>query len=83
MARGNQREMAREKAAKKQKEASKKKGANEKDGNKGMTLEQRKQRDADIMRLKQEKKAAAAQKQGNWHENTMRPFRRFFYTFNC
>ena len=64
MTRGNQRELAREKAAKKQKEQSKKKGASATDGNKGLTLEQRKQRDADIMREKQEKKAAAAAAKG-------------------
>ncbi len=57
MTRGNQRELAREKAAKKQKEIAKKKGASASEGNKGMTLEARKQRDADIMRQKQEKKA--------------------------
>eukprot|EP00094_Tigriopus_californicus_P013093 TCALIF_12662-PA protein Name:"Similar to SERF2 Small EDRK-rich factor 2 (Pongo abelii)" AED:0.46 eAED:0.49 QI:0/-1/0/1/-1/1/1/0/66 len=59
MARGNQRDLAREKAAKKASGA--KKAANEQDGNKGMTLEARKQRDADIMRLKQEKKKADAE----------------------
>ena len=65
MTRGNQRELAREKAAKKQKEVAKKKGAAATDGNKGLTLEQRKQRDADIMRQKQEAKAAAkAAKEG-------------------
>jgi hypothetical protein len=53
MARGNQRELARAKNAKKQNESTKKKGASEKDGNKGMTLEQRKARDAEVMRLKQ------------------------------
>ena len=59
MTRGNQRDLAREKAAKKQKEQQKKKGASAQEGNKGMSLEARKQRDADIMREKQEKKAAA------------------------
>ena len=54
MTRGNQRDLAREKAAKKNKGA---KTAAEQDGNKGLTMEQRKQRDADIMRQKQEKKA--------------------------
>lgn len=38
---------------KKQQELNKKKGANDKDSNKGLTLEQRKQRDADLMRQKQ------------------------------
>lgn len=55
MTRGNQRELAREKNMKKQKDAQKKKGNNE-----GMNLEARKHRDAEIMRQKQEKKAAAA-----------------------
>ena len=63
MARGNQRDMAREKAAKASK--GKAKAANEQEGNKGLTLEQRKQRDADNMRQKQEKKAEqAAEKAG-------------------
>lgn len=53
MTRGNQRELARAKNAKKQQETKKGKGASEKDGNKGMTLEARKQRDAEMMRLKQ------------------------------
>ena len=58
MTRGNQRELARAKAAKK--DTGKAKAAKEQEGNKGMTLEARKQRDADIMRQKQEKKAADA-----------------------
>lgn len=58
---GNQREKSREKAIKKQKEAEKKKGSNEKGANKGLTLEERRHRDAEIMRQKQEKKAEAAQ----------------------
>lgn len=58
---GNQRELARQKNAKKQAAASKAKGSNEKAGNKGAGLEQRRQRDADIMRDKQ-KKAAAEKK---------------------
>ena len=62
MTRGNQRDLAREKAAKK---SSKKKSSNEMDGNKGTSLESRKQRDADIMREKQAAKAAAkAAKEG-------------------
>ena len=36
------------------------KAANEQEGNKGLSKEQRQQRDADIMRQKQEKKAAQA-----------------------
>ncbi|XP_046662132.1 modifier of protein aggregation 4 [Homalodisca vitripennis] len=61
MTRGNQRELAREKNQKKQQEINKKKAANDKNSNKGMTLEQRKQRDADMMRMKQQK---AMQKEG-------------------
>jgi len=55
MARGNQRELARQKANKKAQEQSKKKNSSNQDGNKGMKLEQRKQRDAEVMRLKQQK----------------------------
>lgn len=66
MARGNARELAREKNAKKQQEQSKKKSANEKDGNKGLSLEERRRRDAEQMRIKQQKaleaKQASAQK---------------------
>jgi len=56
MARGNQRDKAREAAAKKNQ-----KGTASKDtaGNKGTSLESRQQRDADIMREKQAAKAAA------------------------
>lgn len=59
---GNQRELARAKNAKKQSESKKGQGAGAKDGNKGMTLEARKQRDAEMMRLKQQK--AAEKKDG-------------------
>jgi len=55
MTRGNQRDLARAKAAKKQQETCKKKGADQKDGNKGLSLETRKQRDAEVMREKQKK----------------------------
>ncbi|XP_022655512.1 uncharacterized protein LOC111263952 [Varroa jacobsoni] len=55
MTRGNQRDLAREKNQKKQLELQRKKGSSQKDGNKGMTLEERRQRDADQMRLKQQK----------------------------
>lgn len=41
---GNQRELARQKNQKKQQEQQKRKGSNDKDSNKGLTLEQRKQR---------------------------------------
>merc|ERR1711974_340882 len=59
MTRGNQRDLAREKAAK-----AKSKAANEQDGNKGMTKEQRMQRDADRVREKQAAKAAAKEAGG-------------------
>ena len=52
---GNQRDLAREKNQKKQKEMEKRKGAQAKDGNKGTSLLERKQRDAEQMRLKQKK----------------------------
>ncbi|XP_075747700.1 modifier of protein aggregation 4 [Rhipicephalus microplus] len=62
MTRGNQRELARAKNAKKQQELTKKKGANDKDGNKGLSLEERRHRDAEMMRLKQKKAAEGGQK---------------------
>lgn len=52
MTRGNQRELARQKNMKKESGAKAKK-ADDKDGNKGMSLPERKQRDADRMRDKQ------------------------------
>ncbi|XP_043482235.1 putative SERF-like protein [Leptopilina heterotoma] len=52
MTRGNQRELARAKNMKK----NVKKTAGEQESNKGLSLEQRKQRDADRMREKQQKK---------------------------
>ena len=57
MTRGNQRDLAREKN---QKKLAKGKKASDSDANAGLTLEQRKQRDADLMRQKQEKKAKDA-----------------------
>ena len=57
MTRGNQRDLAREKA---QKKLAKGKKASDSDVNSGLTLEQRKRRDADLMRQKQEKKAKDA-----------------------
>ncbi|XP_058453609.1 putative SERF-like protein [Malaya genurostris] len=57
MTRGNQRELARERNMKKQQTA---KAKNKEDG---LTYEQRKQRDADIMRQKQQKKEQAQQAQ--------------------
>jgi len=63
MTRGNQRELARAKAAKKNNDLKKGQTSSEKEGNKGMSLEARKQRDAEMMRLKQEKaKAKEAEK---------------------
>lgn len=53
MARGNQRDLARAKAAKKELQNGKRKGAGEQEGNKGLTLEARKERDAEMMRIKQ------------------------------
>lgn len=61
MARGNQRELAREKAQKKQQEQQKKKAAAEKGSNRGMSLEERRRRDAENMRLKQQKAMEAKQ----------------------
>jgi len=58
MTRGNQRELARAKNAKKNNDAKKGASSAEKEGNKGMSLEARKQRDAEMMRLKQEKAKA-------------------------
>jgi hypothetical protein len=55
MTRGNQRELARAKNQKKQEQHGKAAKADEKDGNKGLTLQERKQRDADRMREKQKK----------------------------
>jgi hypothetical protein len=57
MARGNQRDLAREKAAKKDK--GKQKASSDQEANKGQSLEARQQRDADIMRQKQAAKLAA------------------------
>jgi len=62
MTRGNQRDLAREKAAKKDK--GKGKAATDQEANKGMTKEQRMQRDADRMREKQAAKAAAKEAGG-------------------
>lgn len=60
MARGNQRELAREKAQKKQTEQQKKKAAADKGSNKGMSLEERRRRDAENIKLKQQQKAMAS-----------------------
>jgi len=56
MTRGNQRDLARAKAQKKLQDQNKKKGADD-----GMTLEQRRERDANRLREKQAQKAAAAE----------------------
>ncbi|CAH0405280.1 unnamed protein product [Chilo suppressalis] len=53
MTRGNQRDLARAKNQKKQQEMQKKKNANEKTG---LSLQERKHRDAELMREKQRKK---------------------------
>ena len=55
MTRGNARELSRAKNAKKQPS----KTAAELEGNKGLSFEQRKERDAEIMREKQKKKLEA------------------------
>ncbi|XP_044256780.1 putative SERF-like protein [Tribolium madens] len=57
MTRGNQRELARAKNQKKQQELAKGKGKND-----GLTVEQRKFRDAEMMREKQRKKEEAKSK---------------------
>lgn len=64
MTRGNQRELARAKNAKKQNEGKKGQASGAKDGNKGLTLEARKQRDAEMMRLKQQKAAGKKDDEG-------------------
>ena len=55
MTRGNQRELARAKAAKK---GEKGKSISETEANKGLTLEQRRKRDADALKEKQAKNEA-------------------------
>lgn len=60
MTRGNQRELARAKNMKKQQTSKGKKG-DEQTGNKGSNLVKRQERDAEAMRLKQQK---AADKKG-------------------
>jgi len=55
MTRGNQRELARAKNQKKQESVTRAQKADSKDGNKGLNLQDRKQRDADRMRDKQKK----------------------------
>ncbi|OQR71375.1 putative SERF protein-like [Tropilaelaps mercedesae] len=65
MARGNQRHLAREKNQKKQQELAKKKCAGEQGANKGMTLEERRQRDAEQMRLKQLRAEQRLREAGN------------------
>lgn len=70
MARGNARELAREKAHKKQLEAQKKKSAAEKSSNKGLSLEERRRRDAENIKLKQQKALEAKQSsaQRAWYQ---------------
>jgi len=55
MTRGNQRELARERNAKKQAQTNKSKSTSEKGTNSMVSTEKRMERDADIMRKKQEK----------------------------
>jgi len=62
MTRGNQRDLARAKNAKKNAKGG---GAANDEGNKGTTLEARKERDAEVMRQKQLKKANAAKEGEN------------------
>jgi hypothetical protein len=59
MTRGNQRELARQKAQKRLEEQKKKAGADAKGSNAGLTLEQRRERDAQRLREKQLAKQAA------------------------
>lgn len=54
MARGNQRELAREKNMKKQQQQKKTQGTAEKGTNAGVSQDKRMERDAEIMRKKQE-----------------------------
>jgi len=61
MTRGNQRDLARAKNAKKN--ASGKK-AEDQEANKGLTKEQRQHRDAEVMRLKQQKAAEKKEAEG-------------------
>ncbi|CAP38717.1 Protein CBR-MOAG-4 [Caenorhabditis briggsae] len=58
MTRGNQRDLAREKNQKKMAEQKKRQGAAGQEGNAGLSMDNRMNRDADIMRIKQEKAAA-------------------------
>ncbi|KJH53312.1 4F5 family protein [Dictyocaulus viviparus] len=58
MTRGNQRDLARERNMKKQLEQKKKAAAAAKEGNVGLSTDARMTRDAEVMRLKQEKAAA-------------------------
>lgn len=62
MTRGNQRDLARAKNAKKN---AKGKTTSEQEGNKGMNLTERKERDAIAMRLKQEKAASKQAGEGS------------------
>lgn len=62
MTRGNARDLAREKNMKKQQEQAKRKSINDKGCNKGMTLEQRRQRDAELIREKQRRAAEEKQR---------------------
>ncbi|XP_075974342.1 putative SERF-like protein [Anticarsia gemmatalis] len=67
MTRGNQRDLARAKNQKKQQEMQKKKNASEKTG---MSLQERKHRDAELMREKQRKKEEQVAANMNNHKQT-------------
>ncbi|VDL19585.1 unnamed protein product [Hymenolepis diminuta] len=58
---GNQRELARQKAQAKQKEQQKKASSKDKEANKGLTLQERRERDAAALRAKMEKKQAGGE----------------------
>ncbi|VDN99538.1 unnamed protein product [Rodentolepis nana] len=58
---GNQRELARKRNQAKQKELQKNSSAKDKGGNKGLTLQERRERDAAALRAKTEKKKAQEQ----------------------
>merc|ERR1711963_518548 len=72
MTRGNQRELSRAKNAKKEKGS---KDQSKTEANKGMTLEQRKQRDAEALRAKQAKKRRTPKRKNPNSRRSHRPSR--------
>nr|CDS33643.1 expressed protein [Hymenolepis microstoma] len=58
---GNQRELARQKTQAKMMEKRRSSGAKDKEGNKGLTLQERRERDAAAIRAKSERKKAEQQ----------------------